>query len=586
MTHKTIKLYTAEVEYMEIEISPKEYKEYLSKGVPDDVLEKLEDFLLYCSPIINERATLLVDDKEVKNANDILTSMYDKELEKDLNSDLGSSSEGGGKYHLIQERYIKRAWYELKLESKFSTKNLSLKLDKLPCKELGENFVSFNLFYEGQRFQFSDNMGADSSELFLRDAKGQLSAINPSGDAVDEDEASEWIGDEEAALAEMIEAGRDDWDAELLQAEYDKKALLITLLSDPLSKLGLVKYFRFSKNKKKYFYDTWRKWPVDKIVVDDEVIAKQLINYDPKSGIEIHSHSIVNNEMVKWNNFSEEMLDKYRENTDESLKQFASSRLTFDELSAIECYIPNIANLTKSLDWLEISTDTPAKERDALAKFESDNSNDLLGRVFNSTWSWSGSVTRLVGPIKLTEVHARVIEIRVKQPEYSPIPITQLQFNDFSKKGLPDEAVMSLDWSPSSYFGYEALNPMLLTEEISLYVNGEEVKGFFDLCNSTISSTIGTSNNNSEKFQYILYSKSPEHKRNSWFGLTTYDEFDISHISIKMEASFTSPANSTPINIIKVFYKGVPFELRVWHNSPEKVGAFLQGANGQTNKLN
>ena len=66
MPNHNLKLYTAETEYLEMEISKKEFLAFREAGVPEAIFEKLEDHTLYCAPFFDERTVLIVDDVEVE----------------------------------------------------------------------------------------------------------------------------------------------------------------------------------------------------------------------------------------------------------------------------------------------------------------------------------------------------------------------------------------------------------------------------------------------------------------------------------------------------------------------------------------
>lgn len=563
MSKHILKLYTAETEYLEMPISKKEFQAYSESGVPEDAIEKLEDNTLYCAAFFDERCTLSLDDAEVSKAPTLLKKLYENALDKAQADDVVKPSDK--KHRLICERYIKRAWYATEIEGKFDSKKLTIKVNFLPGKDPEENFASYTVSYDGVDLQFEDNFGASSSELYLRDPEGNLSSAHLSSDECDE----EWLGSEEDALSEMIAAGRDDWNTDDLVESYAKETAIITIHSAPESKQGFVKSWRFVKNKKKYYYDTCRKWPVGLVAVDDPENLEALKNYDESLGFGVYSRSILSDAMVSAKNFDEEDLGQYRDNTDPRFMEFASPQLSALDLKALEDIYPQIKEASKFTDWVEISEDTPSKERDALLKFEQKFPDDCFGRMVNDTWGPSISMVKINGPITYTTVTAQVIELRVQQPEVLPVEITQEEFNDIRINGLPEDIERELDWGPGMRIDRRLLNPMVFNSDLKLYVNGEEIPEFSSFCKERIQPLFKTEEM-SPHGNCLLFVRAPEHKRKAFFTIKSYEPFDISKLSASVDHVVRIPGVEEPLKTIRLSYAGVPFVLDVYHTSPER----------------
>lgn len=578
MSLQKLKLFTAEVEYLEMLITKKQFDDYLANGIPEAVSESLDDHLVYCRPTFDERVVLLIGDEEIPGSHDLLATLYQEALAKaGLEPATRKKTK---KYALVSERYIKRSWYELDINNDLDISQFTLEIETLPGKEPNEDFFSFKVFYQGKPLEFSENYGADSSDTCLRDDNGFLYDIpNPSEEEDDED--GEWVGDEDAARAELIATWRDDWNPQELVESYGKQAAIIKILSDPDSHSGLMRSWRFTKKKHAFFYDACRKWPVKTVVIDDPENLAQLESYDQNQGLQIYSHGVVADTLIRLKDLDEELLDKYRENTDPKFKDCISSVLTQDELNQIEAAYPEIKTACKNLDWLEISEDTPTKELATLKKFEQQHPNDTYGRMANTTWEWGFAISKIMGPIEYGLKNAQVIELRTCQPEFVPVSITQAEYAEFKDSGLPEDVVRSLDWAPGFPISVESLNPATYNEHITLLVNGEEVEGFADFCKATIEPLLKSYQQTASEFAHALYVQSPNHKRDAWFSLVTYEAFDIAKLSAKIDSVMPAPNGEPPVVSITLSYDSVPFQLAVWHSSPERKGAFITGNTGR-----
>lgn len=585
MTKHRVKLYTAETEYLEMEISKKEFLAFRETGVPEETLEKLEDHMLYCAPFFDERTVLIVDDVEVEGSNLTLADLYEAATLQALSAK--TTRKRAKKPALLSERYIKRAWYELNIDENFDIQNISVEAELLPGKEWVEDFITFKICYRGIPLEFAENYGVDSAETFLRDANGDLYFPPDSVEDEEEDGSNLWIGDEEAARAEMIEGLRDDWSPDELIRNYNKPAAIVEICAPADCNEGLVKSWRFTKKKKSYYYEACRKWPVKTIAIDDADDLNGLESYDPQVGMEIHSRAILPNTHVRLKNFDEDTLFDYKENADESLRENAASRMTEAQLKLIESYYPEIKTVSQNNDWLDISADTPANELKVLDKFAKDYPNDLLGRMPNSTWDWAAgnqpsfAITKITGKISYVLKKAQVIEIRTQQPEYVPIQITEAEFKEFQKNGLPEDVVQSLDWTPGIEIGLDKINPIVYNEHITLLVNGQEVPAFKEFCKTHIAPLL-KKGETKDTFDFSLYAQAPQNKRNAWFSLISYQPFDIAKLSVELDFTQPLPNGSDRISAIKMRYDGADFELAVCHTSPERKGAYVYSRAGKS----
>ena len=571
MSKHILKLYTAETEYLEMAISKKEFQTYSNSGVPEDAIEKLEDHALYCAPFFDERCTMLLDDKEIAKANPVLQKLYDSAL--DALPDADTVRKPSKKHALISERYVKRAWYGTEIEGKFDPKKLSLKINLLPRKDVSEDFVSYRLSYDAVELQFEDNFGASSSEMYLRDPEGNLIEAQLESDK-DDDEGNAWLGSEEDALSEIIAAGRDDWNTDDLVESYGKETAIVKIQSNPESREGFTKFWRFAKNKKKYFYDTCRKWPVTLVAVDDPESLQDLKSYSEANGLDVYSCSLLPDSMVAAKNFDEEDLARYRDNTDPRFQEFASPQLSELELKEMEQIYPGIKAAALCTDWVACSEDTPEKERDTLKKFEEKFPDDCFARMANDTWSPTCSMVKITGPVSYRTVSAQVIEIRTQQPELLPVAITEEEFTTMRKKGVPEDMERELDWAPGMRIDRRSINPMVLNADLKLYVNGEEIAAFDVFCKEHIEPLFKKVD---QVFDgaHALFVHAPQHKRKAYFTLKSYEPFDISKLSAAVDYVVANPEGGEQIKTIKLSYAGVPFVLDVFHTSPERKARYL-----------
>ncbi len=571
MAKQVLKLYTAETEYLEMEISKKEFQTCSGSGVSEDEIERLEDHMVYCAPFFDERSTLLLDDKEVAKANAILQKLFDVAIEEA--QETATSQKKSKKCALISERYIKRAWYAAEIDGKFDPKKLSVKVNFLPGKDPDENFASYRVSYDGVELQFEDNFGASSSEIYLRDAEGNLNEACLSSEEDGEDDG-EWIGSEEDALSEIIAAGRDDWNTDDLVESYAKETAIIKVLSAAESRQGFIKRWRFVKNKKKFFYDTCRKWRVALVAVDDPENIEDLKSYDEAVGLAIYSRSLLPDAMVAPKNFDEEDLARYRDNTDPRFEEFASPKLSAMDLKALEDIYPQIKEASASTDWVEMSEDMPPKERDTLLKFEQKFPDDCFGRMANDTWGPNISIVKITGPISYATVPVQVIEIRTQQPEVLPVQVTEQEFFDIQKHGVPEDIERELDWAPGMRIDRCSLNPMVLNADLKLYVNGEEITAFANFRKEHIE-PLFKKVDKAFGGTCALFVRAPEHKRKAYFTLKSYEPFDLSKLSASIDYFVANPDGGDPIRTIKLRYAGVPFVLDVYHTSPERKAVSL-----------
>lgn len=582
MSKHILKLYTAETEYLEMAISKKEFQTYSDSGVPEDAIEKLEDHTLYCAPFFDDRCTLLLDDKEIAKANPVLQKLYDSAL--DSLPDADTVSKPSKKHALISERYVKRAWYGTEIEGKFDSKKLSLKINLLPGKDVAEDFVSYRLAYDGVELQFEDNFGASSSEMYLRDPEGNLIEAQLESDE-DDDEGSAWLGSEEDALSEIIAAGRDDWNTDDLVESYGKETAIVKIQSNPESREGFTKFWRFAKNKKKFFYDTCRKWPVTLVAVDDPESLQDLKSYSEANGLDVYSCSLLPDSMVAAKNFDEEDLARYRDNTDPRFQEFASPQLSALELKEMEQIYPGIKAAAQCIDWVACSDDTPEKERDTLKKFEEKFPDDCFGRMANDTWSPTCSMVKITGPISYSSVTAQVIELRTQQPELLPVAITEEEFNEIRKNGVPEDIERELDWAPGMRIDRRSLNPMVFNAGLKLYVNGKECPEFSNYSKEHIE-PLFKKGDQSFDGTHALFVQAPEHKRKAYFTLKAYEPFDISKLSTAVDYVVANPEGVDQIRTIKLCYAGVPFVLDVFHTSPErKANTLVNLVSGESRSL-
>lgn len=564
MTKHILKLYTAETEYLEMAISKKEFQTFADSGVTEDALEKLEDHPVYCAPFFDERSALLLDDKEIAKGNEVLRKLYDVALEEAQASQ--PVRKPSKKCMLISERYIKRAWYSAQIEGKFDPKKLSIKVNFLDTKEADANFVSYRVSYDDIELQFEENFGASSSETYLRNSDGEL---NEARLASDEDDSDEWLGSEEDALSEIIAAGRDDWNTDDLVEGYAKETAVIKILSSADSKQGFIKHWRFAKDKKKFFYDTCRKWPVELIAIDDPDNLNDLKSYDESTGLNIYSRSLLPESMVAAKNFDEEDLAQYRDNTDPRFEEFASPKLSEADLKKLEDIYPRIKEVSKSTDWVEVSEDAPSKERDTLLKFEQKFPDDCFGRMANDTWFPTGSSVKITGPISYSTIPAQVIEIRTQQPELLPVEISEQEFADIQKNGVSEDIERELDWAPGMRIDRLELNPVVFNDKLRLYVNGQEVPDFVKFCKDNIEPLFEKQRKEFDA-PYALLVRSPEQKRKAYFTLKSYQKFDLSKLTASVDYVFAHSIRGDSIKTIKFFYAGTPFVLDVYHTSPER----------------
>lgn len=564
MSKHILKLYTAETEYLEMAISKKEFQTFADSGVTEDALEKLEDHTVYCAPFFDERSTLLLDDKEIAKSNEVLQKLYDVALEEAQASQ--SARKPSKKCMLISERYIKRAWYSAVIEGKFDLKKLSINVNLLASKEADEDFSSYRVSYDGVELLFEDNFGAVSSEIYLRNADGELDEARM---ASDEDDGDEWLGSEEDALSEIIAAGRVDWNTDDIVESYAKETAVIKILSPAASKQGFIKSWRFAKDKKKFFYDTCRKWPVELVAIDDPDNLADLKSYNEPTGLEVYSRSLLPESMVAAKNFDEEDLARYRDNTDPRFEEFASPKLSEADLKELEDIYPRINEVSKSVDWVEVSEDAPSKERDMLLKFEQKFPDDCFGRMANDTWFPTGSSVKITGPISYNTVPAQVIEIRSQQPELLPVGISEQEFADIQKNGVSEDIERELDWAPGMRIDRRELNPIVFNDKLRLYVNGQEVPNFVKFCEQHIE-PLFKKQANTFGGEFALFVRAPEHKRKAYFTLKSYAQFDLSKLTASVDYVVTPSDDGDPIRTIKLFYAGIPFVLDVYHNSPER----------------
>ena len=171
-------LFSGELEGLLQIISKEKFDDYEKNGMPYEDYLEFDGESEYCSPFFDERTMLSINDIEFNDFQKLFKEKYDqavKQYEKEhpKSKDTKNKKVSDLTYAIVGERWIKRAWYSLTIYEEFDFSKLEIHISRE--QNFGRNsYVEiFSLSYDGKVFEFQENYGANSEEIFLMTSDGK-----------------------------------------------------------------------------------------------------------------------------------------------------------------------------------------------------------------------------------------------------------------------------------------------------------------------------------------------------------------------------------------------------------------------------
>lgn len=172
-------LFTGELEGLLQIITKDKFNEYAKNGMPYEDYLEFEGESEYCSPFFDEGTMLSVNSVDINDFQKLFKEKYEqavKQYEKDhpKNKDTKNNKEGDLTYAIIGERWIKRAWYFLTIYEEFDFSKLEIHISREQNFGRDSYIEIFSLSYDGKEFEFLENYGANSEEMYLMSSDGKI----------------------------------------------------------------------------------------------------------------------------------------------------------------------------------------------------------------------------------------------------------------------------------------------------------------------------------------------------------------------------------------------------------------------------
>ena len=169
-------LFSSEQELQIMFLSKEQVHEICKNGLPQSLIDELSGESEVSAPVFDERTTLTIDDKEVPDFYKKFKIKYDNARKRKIifdsskNIDITSSEH---KFALIGENYIKRSWYQLTIYEDFDFSNLDINISRESIFGSDSYLETFSLNYGDLTFEFLENYGVSSSEIYIIDSNGK-----------------------------------------------------------------------------------------------------------------------------------------------------------------------------------------------------------------------------------------------------------------------------------------------------------------------------------------------------------------------------------------------------------------------------
>ena len=167
------------------EINEINFIKWTNQGISDEdyqnILEELNDYSDFSYPLFDiDRFDVLINDKSIefniKDIEKIYQLAKDKYDEKNYESEFIPKNINEKKYTIFNDRYYKRAFYELEINEKFDIKKLSFEIirAKMPNLQFYEGFIPY---YDNDEIEYSWSHDSNEDNLNIFDSKGGSHSI-------------------------------------------------------------------------------------------------------------------------------------------------------------------------------------------------------------------------------------------------------------------------------------------------------------------------------------------------------------------------------------------------------------------------
>ena len=188
VTAHTVTLFTSEVELVYKPLSKKQFKDYAENGMPQS---EFDDSIAESDPIFDELTMLTIDGAEVPDFQSRFKAKYDlavRVAQADKRDAREATKSQNVAYAVIGESWIKRSWYDLTIYEDFDFSKVDVSVSRFHIFGTGVHRDFFTITYDGFEFEFRENLGANYSEYFLIDSKGNKTDLNLFDDDDDDDD--------------------------------------------------------------------------------------------------------------------------------------------------------------------------------------------------------------------------------------------------------------------------------------------------------------------------------------------------------------------------------------------------------------
>ena len=195
-------LFSSELEGLLQIITKEKFDDYAKNGMPYEDYLEFDGEAEYCSPTFDERTMLLLNDVEISSFQKVFKEKYDKTLSNynkqyPIKKDLNKKQKSELKYAIVGERWIKRAWYTLTIYEEFDFSKLEIHISREKYFGRDDFAEIFTLSYNGKEFEFLENYGANSEEIYLMSSDGKIKDFEVLGEEYDGDDDEDELQDKE-----------------------------------------------------------------------------------------------------------------------------------------------------------------------------------------------------------------------------------------------------------------------------------------------------------------------------------------------------------------------------------------------------
>ena len=187
-----IVLFTSQIEYLCMNITKEQFKEFKDVGMPYEDHEEFNDSVDYCEPIFDDRTTLKIDGVEIKEFTEFMNAEYKKHLDhyETQTSEPKKTKSKEISYAVVGDRWTKRSWYRLNIKDDFDFSKISVVFAR------NINFDSsfcdtFTLFYSDKEIEFYESYHSNSDSEYLATSDGKTHDFEVLEEVLDDDDEDE-----------------------------------------------------------------------------------------------------------------------------------------------------------------------------------------------------------------------------------------------------------------------------------------------------------------------------------------------------------------------------------------------------------